>query len=106
MRRTPLLGAAASLCLVLATTACGGDSDGDSEADIVDDLSQTLQGEGAGLDAEAADCYAEIIVDEVGAEALKDVDLSADEPPEELQDEITAAAVRAAEECDLSGIGG
>lgn len=105
MRRTPLLGAAACLCLVFATTACGGDSGGDSEADIVEDLSQTLQGEG-GLDAEAADCYAEIVVDEVGADALKDVDLSADEPPEELQDEITAAAARAAEECDLSGLGG
>lgn len=106
MRRTPLLGAAASLCLAFATTACGGDSGGDSEADIVDDLSKTLQGEGVGLDAEAADCYAEIIVDEVGVDALKDVDLSADVPPEELQDDISAAAVRAAEECDLSGIGG
>jgi hypothetical protein len=106
MRRTPLLAAAACLCLVFAATACGGDSDGDSEADVIDDLSESLQGEGAGLDAEAADCYAEIIVDEVGADALKDVDLAADEPPEELQDEITAAAVRAAEECDLSGLGG
>ena len=106
MRRTPLIGVAAALCLLLTTTACASDGGGDSEADIVNELSQTLQGEGGGLDAEAADCYAEIIVDEVGVEALKDVDLSADVPPEELQDDISAAAVRAAEECDLSGIGG
>jgi hypothetical protein len=107
MRRNPLLGAAASLCLMFATTACGGDDGGGtSEADLVDELSEMLQGDGGGLSAEAADCYAEIIVDEVGADALKDVDLSADEPPEELQDEITTAATRASEECDLSGIGG
>jgi hypothetical protein len=106
MRRTPLLGAAALLCLGFAATACGGDSGDKSEADLVDELSETLQGEGGGLDAEAADCYAAIIVDEVGVDALKDVDLTADQPPEELQDDITAAAVRAADECDLSGIGG
>jgi len=91
---------------VSAHVDLASDGGGDSEADIVNELSQTLQGEGGGLDAEAADCYAEIIVDEVGVEALKDVDLSADVPPEELQDDISAAAVRAAEECDLSGIGG
>lgn len=106
MRRTPLIGVAAALCLLLTTAACASDGDGDSEADIVNELSQTLQGEGGGLDAEAADCYAKIIVDEVGVEALKDVDLPADEPPEELQDDISAAALRATEECDLSGIGG
>ena len=86
MRRTTLLGAAASVCLVFAAAACGGDDGGgSSEADLVDELSETLQTGGGGLDAEAADCYAEIIVDEVGADALKDIDLSADEPPEELR---------------------
>ena len=67
---------------------------------------RSLQDGDEELDAEAADCYAEIIVDEVGVEALKDIDLTADEPPEELQDEIATAATRAADECDLSTTGG
>ena len=74
----------------------------ESEEDLVDELSETLQSGGEGFDEETADCFAEIVVDEVGVEELQDVDLTADEPPEELQDEIAAAAVRAAEECDLS----
>ncbi len=107
MRRTTLLGAAASVCLAFAVAGCGGDDGGgSSEADLVDELSETLQTGDGGLDAEAADCYAQIIVDEVGAEALKDIDLTADEPPEELQDEITTAATRAVDECDLSTTGG
>ncbi|MEQ1787785.1 MAG: hypothetical protein ABL966_12085 [Acidimicrobiales bacterium] len=108
MRRTPILGAAASLCLLLGGAACGGDDDGggDSEAEIVSQLSETLQGDGEGLAKEDADCYAAIIVDEVGVDALKDVDLTADEPPEELQDEIAAAAARLVDECDITDLGG
>jgi hypothetical protein len=99
MRRTPLIGAAVSLCLLLAATACG-ESDGESRDDLVSDLSETLQQDGDGLSEKDADCVAGVIVDDVGVDALKDVDLSADQPPEELQDEITAAAARATEECD------
>ncbi len=69
-------------------------------------VSETLQGGGEGFDEETADCFAEIVVDEVGVEELQDVDLTADEPPEELQDEIAAAAVRAGEECDLADASG
>ena len=107
MRRTPFLGAVTALCLVVGGAACGDDDGGgDSEADITNQLSETLQAGGDGFDKEAADCFAEIIVDETGLEKLQDVDLTADEPPEELQDEIAAAAVRASEECDLSGLSG
>ena len=44
MRRTTLLGAAASVCLS-SVAACGGD-DGDesSEADLVDELSEIAAG--------------------------------------------------------------
>jgi hypothetical protein len=98
MRRSALLSAAAPLSLLLVACAGGGD---ESEADITADISQTLQGDAVGLDEETADRCAEIIVDEVGVEALKDLDLSAEVPPEELQEEIVAAAARGAEECDL-----
>lgn len=103
MRRSPLLGVAASLCLVLGVAACGGDDGDKSEADIKQELSETLQADGSGFDEATADCYADIIIDEVGADELRGIDLSASEPPAELQEAITAAAVRAGEECDLSG---
>ena len=38
----------------------------ESEEDIVDQLSETLQDGGEGFDEETADCFAEIVVDEVG----------------------------------------
>ncbi len=104
MRRLPLLGAAA--CLALVTTACGGGDDDKSRADVKEELSRSLQAGGSGFDAEAADCFADIVIDEVGLDEMRDVDLSADEPPVELQDDITAAAQRAADECDLAGVDG
>jgi len=98
MQRTRLLGVAASLCLVLGAAACSGGKDDESKADIVDDMSATFQDNG--LDAETADCQAAAVVDEIGVDALKDVDLSAEQPPEEMRDELTAAAAHATDECD------
>ena len=57
MRNASLLGAAVSLCLVAALAACGGD-DAESEEDMVNQLSETLQGGGEGFDEETADCFA------------------------------------------------
>ncbi|MEO7570953.1 MAG: hypothetical protein ABIX10_00815 [Acidimicrobiales bacterium] len=104
MRRLPLLGAAA--CLALVTTACGGGDDDKSRADVKEELSRSLQAGGSGFDAAAAGCFADIVIDEVGLEEMRKVDLSADEPPEALQDDITAAAQRAADECDLASVDG
>ncbi len=102
--RHPLLGAAA--CLALVVTACGGGGGDKSRADVKAELSDSLKAGGSGFDEAAADCFADIVIDEVGLEEMRDVDLSADEPPAELQDDITAAAQRAAEECGLAGGGG
>ena len=102
MRRGNVLGAAAaSLCLLLGAAACGGD-EGDSEAEIVDDLSEQLQSGAEDFDEETADCFAEIVVEDVGVEELQDIDFR-EEPPEEIQDEIAAATLRAAEECEVPG---
>jgi hypothetical protein len=98
MRSRTVLGAAAWLCLVLGAAACAGDDDGESEEDLVEQLSETLQA-GGELDQETADCFAEVAVDEVGVEELQDLDLSADEPSPELQEAIAAAALSATEEC-------
>ncbi len=100
MQRVLILGAT-TLCLALGVTACGGAAK-KSEADIKRDISTTLQSGGNGIDKKAADCFAEIVVDEVGVDKLRDVDLSADEPPAELVDEISSATMRAAEECDFN----
>ena len=96
MRPLRVLVAAA---LVLGVSACGGD-DADSEADIKEQLSETLQRSGEGFDdQETADCFADIVIDEVGIEELQDLELSAEEPPEEIEDKIAEAAIRAGEEC-------
>jgi hypothetical protein len=104
MRRTRALAAAASLCLVVAASACSG-QDEQSEEELVAEISESLRSGGQGFDEEAADCFAEIVVDEVGVEALRDVDLAADEPPAEIEDELATATIRAADECELSGDG-
>lgn len=104
MRRTPLLGVAAALCLVFGASACAsGDDEGgdDTRSEMIDELSNTLEEDDLGLDGEQADCVAGVIVDELGVDTLKDVDLTADTPPEELQEELTAAWELAPDECGV-----
>jgi hypothetical protein len=100
MQRTARTGAiTAAVVLVFGLAACGDDDSG-SEADIKAKISDQLAEDGT-LDEETADCFADVIVDEIGADALKDVDFSSDEPPEGLQEEFAAAAIKAIDECDL-----
>ncbi len=105
MRRRSLLGAATALLLLLAPAGCGS-KEGDSEADIKREISETLRQENDKYDKAAADCHAELIIDEVGLEELKDVDLSDDEPPAELAEQLATAAFRAIDDCDLAADGG
>jgi hypothetical protein len=104
MPRTSLLGAAAALLLLVAA-GCGSD-EGDSRADIKADLSETLQRGDDGFDKATADCFADLVIDEVGLEEMQDVDLSAAEPPAEIEDEIITAAQRLPDECDAAAPGG
>lgn len=103
MRRIPLLGAAAALCLTFGA-ACGGEGER-SEADIKEDLSASLQEGPEGLDEETADCYADVTIEEVGIEEIRDVDLTDDEPTGEMREAIAEAASIAATECDPSRSG-
>lgn len=101
MQRTARTGALlAAAALVVGLAACGDDDGGSSEADTKAKISEQLAEDGT-LDEETADCFADVIVDEIGAEKLEDVDFSSEEPPEELQAEFAAAAVKAIDECDL-----
>lgn len=103
MRRTPLLGATASLCLIFGSAGCGGEDKDRSEADIKKDLSANLQDNDPDLDKETADCFAEVIIGEVGLEKIRNIDLTDDEPPGGDDEAIAAAARRAVEDCGLSG---
>jgi hypothetical protein len=96
MRRGLMLGTTASLCLLVGAVGCSGGNE-PSKDETVDELSETLQA--GGVEEDAADCMAEKIVDEVGVDEVNDLDLTADEPSAELQDEIAAAAV----DCGTAG---
>jgi hypothetical protein len=101
MRRIRLLGGLASVCLVVGAAACGSGGDDETEADFTEQISEGIQQNGDGYDAEQADCLAAIVVDAIGLDALKDIDLAADAPSEDLQREITGATSAAQDECDL-----
>ena len=101
MHRTPGTGVVVAICLLLGATACSG-SDNRSEADVTKQLSTVLQSTAGNLSKTAADCWAKILVDEVGVSAMKKLDLSASQPPPELAAKITAASARFATECTTS----
>jgi|GEM_PF-2952591 hypothetical protein len=95
--------ALAALTLVVSLAACGGGDRSRSAEDIEADIAEQL--EESGLPEETAGCVAGVIVDEIGVEELQDVDFSAEEPPADLQEEITAATLAAIEQCDLGADG-
>ena len=97
--------ALAALFLVVSLAACSG-GDGDRSADEIEaDVAAHLEETNPQLDAEEAACVAGVIVDEIGVEELQDVDFSAEEPPEDQQEEISAATLAAIDECDLGADG-
>jgi hypothetical protein len=102
MPRTRHLAAAAATVLLVA---CSGSSEPD-EDELRDQLTEQLHDGGEGFSEEASECFADILIEEIGVEELQDVDLTASAPPEDLEDEIATATVRAADECDLTGAPG
>ena len=75
--------------------------DDPTEAELKDDLVNELREVDTELTADQADCYAGLLVDEVGVKDIVDVGFSA-EPPDEIADEVADAAVAAREECGLT----
>ena len=98
LRRSGL--AALVLTTSLGLTACGSGSKDKSAADVKEEISAQLQSDG-GLAAEAADCFADVIVDEVGAKELNDVDFAAEEPTKALGEDLAGAAISARDKCDI-----
>ena len=100
MRPTFVLGAAL-LAAALVVGGCGGANQDKSDADLTADLATALQAADADLGDEAATCWAEVILDEVGADAVRDLDLTSDAPPAELEDDLARAGQAARATCDL-----
>ena len=99
MRHRPLPLIAAVLATGLLVGAC---SQSDPSAkEVREDLAEALQKGDDGLSRAQADCYAKLIVDEIGADEVNDVSFSAKEPKGELAEEIAAVATTAHEQCDL-----
>jgi hypothetical protein len=88
---------AAVVVAVIAFMALGGDDD---ESDVRTQLAAQFRGN-SGLSDDQADCVADHVVDEIGADRFEDVDFDADEPPAELADDLFAAATGSLEACDI-----
>jgi hypothetical protein len=99
MQRTARLSTTAAVVLILGLSACGGSGGKSSAADIKDKIADQFVD--SGLEKDAADCFADVIVDEIGADKLNDVDFSAEQPPAGLADDLADAAAKATDDCDL-----
>jgi hypothetical protein len=49
-----------------------------------------------------------VLIEEIGVEDLQDIDFTAEDPPEGMEDEFTSAALIAVDDCDIdvSALGG
>lgn len=95
--------ALATITVVSTLAACAGGDQDRSVDEIEADIEAQL--EESGLDGAAATCVAGVIVEEIGVEELQDVDFSAEEPPADLQEDISAATLAAIDQCNLRADG-
>jgi hypothetical protein len=83
--------------LITALGACGGgDKEGDVEARVADQLV-----EAGGFSEKDADCFAGVLIDELGEDEVKDRDFSAEAPKGGTPEEIVAATQTASTKCDI-----
>jgi hypothetical protein len=100
MRRSPLIAAAAAVALLsLGACASGASNGAKSEDDIKASLSAHFEDDG--LTKDQAECYAELVIDEVGVDALRSAEVGDKEPPSKQQEAYAKAGLRAVDECDI-----
>lgn len=91
---------AAVAVAVVAFLLLGGDDDDTS--DVETRLAAQIKADAGGdLTDDQADCVAAYLVDEIGEERMRDVDLDADDPPPGMEDELIAASFGAISACDI-----
>lgn len=89
------------LLLGAVTGACTQQGDPSPE-ELQEDLSEELRERNPDLTADQADCYAELLVEELGVDAVMDVDFSDEEPSADLAEGIATAAAAARDDCGLT----
>jgi hypothetical protein len=99
--RTLLTVVAAAVPLALLAPACSQQDDPSPE-ELTEDLAEELRERDGSLTADQAECFAGLVVEELGVEDIQDVELSDEDPTSELAEGIAAAAVQARDECDLT----
>ncbi len=97
MRLRPLIAALLAAGLLLG--ACSTSKP--SAKETKEDLSDALQDGADALTAKQADCYADLIVDEVGADEVNDVGFNATKPNAKLAEQLADIAQTARSTCDL-----
>src|SRR5690606_16471020 len=93
------IGIALTLVLGWTAGACGS-SDDDPE-DVRAELIEQLRSDDQGFSKAQSECFADVLIDEVGADELADIDFSESEPPEELQGAFGRAAIKAVADCKI-----
>ena len=86
----------------LAVLPACSQQDDPSPEELTEDVAEELRERDSSLTAEQAECYAALVVDELGVDAIQDVEFSDEEPTPELAEGIAAAAVAARDECGLA----
>ena len=101
MRRSPLIGSLTGLALLIS--ACSG-AKTPSAAQLQDKISKELRAApGASLTATQADCYAKLLVNDVGAKTIDKIDPNAAAPDPAVAKSIADAAIAARSQCNLGG---
>ena len=80
----------------LGAAGCGEAEEGETTERLADQLAES-----AGLTAEQAGCVAETLVEELGEDEVKDIELSADEPESGFDEELVAATETASTKCEI-----
>lgn len=100
MQPTLVLGVAL-LGASLLGAGCAGASEDRTDAELAADVADALREADPALSRDAATCWAEVIVEELGGDALRDLDLASDAPPPELEEDLARAALTARADCEL-----
>jgi hypothetical protein len=101
MRRSPLIGLL--LALTLLVGACSGSSKDPTASELRAKIATQVRGIQTSLTAKQADCYAGLLVKEIGTKTINDLDLRDKAPDPKVAKDLAAAAVAATTSCGIAG---
>jgi hypothetical protein len=101
MRRTPLLGLL--LALTLLVGACSGKSKDPTASELRTKIATQIRGIQTSLTAKQADCYADLLVKQIGTTTINGLDLRDKAPDAKTAKALATAAVAATTACGIGG---